>query len=224
VEDFQFCNICGHKISASSLFCSKCGARLDEGIGFQEGFQPTSKSDSAACPICGKSDQVQRASAVVDSTTTTTTGGMISAPIIGHGPVVMGGFSGTTRSELSRRIIYFNKPMLSPKVVAKIAGSAIGFAFLALVVGIFSLVFISKINAGLSILVSPIVAIATFVIPPLRMYQNESRALIPSQKRWERNLEQIRSASYCLRDDICFDGNFYGKPEQYAIHIYETYP
>jgi len=174
------------------------------------------------CPICKNSDQVRKASTVIDSSTTTTSGGMISAPLIGHGPVVVGGFSGVTRSDLSRRIVYFSKPTLDSAATSKIFGAVFGFGLLGIVVWIMGLILISKINPWLSLLLSPFTLIATCVLPPRRIYKREMAAILPSQIRWATNLELIRQANYCSRDDICFDADFYGKPEEYAIHIYET--
>jgi predicted RNA-binding Zn-ribbon protein involved in translation (DUF1610 family) len=110
----SYCKQCGNKNEEVANFCTTCGKAIikqDELQGIQLDLARTnSQLDRSLCPKCGKNDQVQRISALIDSGTSHSVGGIMSVPLFGRGNASVGAFVGQSRTQLSSRLISYSRP------------------------------------------------------------------------------------------------------------------
>jgi hypothetical protein len=167
-----------------------------------------------ACPRCGKDDQLQRVSTIVDSGTSQTTGFGIGAVVAGAGgqhPIGVAGYEASNRSYLAQRLAGFAEPRASWET---------SFLIAWLPLTVLGVVIFIYMDGGpiwwvLGLLVSPVVAAFTAVLPMWAIKAIRDRRLAPERERWRRNLWLLREAYYCHRDDLVVAPEGSGTPEEF---------
>jgi hypothetical protein len=179
-------------------------------------------ANGKSCPECNKADQVQRVSVVVDGGTSFMSGVTTSVNFVGPNSVSVGGFAGVQASNLASRL-QIQIPSASFRFSYLVFGGLLGWFFAGRAVfdsmtGEVNF-FYYFLSAGIGIfgaipgvLVGVIIAFASRAI--------EARRLTPTTQAAYRTQERLRASYYCLRDDIVFNQDTYGSPDEVAELIF----
>jgi hypothetical protein len=173
----------------------------------------------STCPCCGQNDSVQRVEVVVDSQTDHSAGGAVSlSPGSGFGGIIPSLYSGQSMSALAQR--------LSPRTMCPGNISLVTFAFGLIALTVY---FASQVNNRFvhidhgdffvwcfsTFLCIPFGLIAACVVGVLihSIYWLLTRK---ERQVWYSNWATLNDCWYCFRDDVVFDENNWGRPEDFV--------
>jgi hypothetical protein len=166
------------------------------------------------CPRCGKDDQLQRVSTIVDSGTSQTNGVGVGAVVAGAGgrhPVAVAGYTAENKSNLAGRLSGPREPRFGI-----IKSFLMAWIPLTIVVLFYFRSVDSQSNILWTIVISGFVAFWVSLIPTLLIYFIGDLTLIKKRAQWRKNLAHLREAYYCHRDDLVIATDGLGTPEEYA--------
>jgi uncharacterized membrane protein YfcA len=211
----RVCGSCGYDFSSVSglnqtRFCPQCGERVGPA-------QPSTQTESPGgvldnpqargiCPKCGLTDQVRNVGTVIDSETSSTSG--IGGGVGTGGLGIGGGFSGS-QTKLSARL---EPPLPNFGCLnALLIGMAVplGLGFLLQALGAPEVV--SLLVGGLGFVVG---------VPLAWRWIKKRRHQARSLEGYSEALMRLRSAYYCYRDDLIFDGELSGPPLAVKKHFF----
>jgi len=177
---------------------------------------------AAHCPICGKDDQIQKVSSIVENGTST---GTYSGPAAGvvnvdGKPRLVGSYStmsGSTTTRLAQMFAPPTKPgqkgscwlVVGMVVIALMVLNTLGFALRALLAGIndptdFPVIASLALFIFAGLLIIPIWLIARQLSKVNRWNQQEHPKEI---SEWQRKIAVYDRLYFCHRDDAVFDPN-----------------
>jgi len=196
----MYCSNCGQELSDDAKFCSKCGAKVQEGTQTERQDDKQEQS-SIHCPVCNHTDKMEKVSAIVDKDTQKLSGTSqewVSDKNGGYLRTVP--VTGQQMSELAKKLA------APPQPQAK------GFSLFFIVIGVLLL-----INAVISLLslnsIGNLICFATYLIPLIIIYlaktnhdKKEQARVASEEPPWNSAKEVWNRLYYCYRDDIVFDG------------------
>lgn len=219
----MFCENCGNELTPSSKFCSKCGLDLQDGDSDSPKRLATKSSMSSICPVCSKSDLVQKVSVIVDGGTSTMVGLTSSVNVVGPNALNVGGFAGVQSSNLASRL-QIAIPSAKFRIRYILLGTLIGA-----IVGYFLMS--NWVTTGDPNIVTVFLSLSTGIVgmyPGLALgviwafvARGFEKSRIQKQVLAAHNTQEIlRNCFYCLRDDFMFSSSVQGSPDELRNKIF----
>jgi len=178
---------------------------------------PSGHAQSTTCPTCHNSDAIQRVSVAIDSGATSTTG--TAGTLTTQGALAYTRFISSSVTSLSARIappprpnFPFRRTFLQLWIICTILGAMAvagqyfsgGTWIVGFGIGLWT-VFVTWIPALLVTVISKAVTASSYTA---------------QQAIWDRRAQELRSAYYCARDDVVFDREHVGAPEDFRRMVF----
>jgi len=177
--------------------------------------------DHVPCPFCGTLDYAQTIRAVFNEGLSVTKGSAVSFDP-STGKLVNTFYSSETRSDLCTRLT----PVVRPGGMSAHAFSSF-FLLLLLPVTFILTLLVFKTNPSsdllqwvipFALMVPPAIGVS-MVLTPICMIINY---ILRSNSRiqWDTSERIYASSLYCHQDDVVFDNEYWGIPEEYAYYMF----
>ena len=216
------CEHCYATLVANQKFCGKCGKMQTpkEVKGVSKDRVVEFTSNSSTCPKCKQIDSVQKISSVIDGGTTTTSGAALSTPLLTQHPLKDSSvthFSSQSQSVLVGRFQVPGIPQAS--IFFHIF---IWWLICSIPAALFNLHANSSPGSGAVVNALGGAFIGAF---PGALIGFISRSIATSKMgiertAWSKNFQKFRNSYYCSRDDLAFNLEFNGSPEQFVHKVF----
>lgn len=173
-------------------------------------------SVTTKCPVCHEATAIQRMSVAIDSGFSSSAGSALT--VTTRGEWASTGFTSASSTALSARIappprpaFQFRQTFIRVWIVATII-AAIWFAA-------------SNGSGGIGFAVGLFFGVLTWI--PALLLTIISKAITAASYStqgadWDRKAGELRSAYYCARDDVVFNGDYADRPEVFRARIFES--
>jgi|694.fasta_scaffold129875_2 hypothetical protein len=226
----KLCIACAEEIKTEAKLCKHCGTRQDEssfleesGIPNSVGKQQIKNRPGNSCPRCNQIDAVSRVSTIVDTGSNSSSAiGFATQLGSGHSPYANVSMGSSTTHLADRLTIHIPYAVFSYKFIDFAFGVFITFGlFIGLVFKEGSPVDAGPFNpifAGvLALVTGPIFGIYTATARK----KNQQRGIYELQQNLLAANEELRSAYYCVRDDLVFNQDHSASPEDFIDYLIE---